>query len=358
MTIIQSKTTKEADILSEAVRVLRSGGIVIYPTETTYGVAVDVENSEAVQKLLDYKGKRDGKPISVAVTDKTMAQRYVSLNHTAEGVYERFLPGPVTVISTGNGVVAPGIASTDGKIGIRIPKHDLALALIAAFGHGISATGANASNKKRPYTIQDILDNTSQSQQALIDLVIDIGELPHNEPSTVIDTTVDDIQVLRQGAANFVSSETYVSHSEEETVNWFTQFVKRFRSYYTYTPVFFLFSGEMGAGKTHAIQGIAKGLGITESVSSPTYAIANEFEFENESMPGTFVHIDCWKLQHFHELTDIGLDDAITTNAVIALEWADRFHDDFKKYEAQAKIIRVHIKLGEAENDRLISYTV
>lgn len=355
MKIVDGIKAKEST-LAEAVAVLRSGGLVIYPTETTYGIAIDVENPVAVQKLLDYKGKRDGKAISVAVTNQDMAERYVNLNDTALKVYKTFLPGPVTVISTGTGATAPGVAAQDGKVGIRIPNHPLTLELIEAFGHGISATGANASNKKRPYTIQDILDNTTQAQQKLVDLIIDFGELPHNEPSTVIDTTVDDIKVLRQGPTNFKDTEIYTSSSEEETLKWFEQFVRRFRSYYTYTPVLFLFSGEMGAGKTHAIAGMAKGLGITESISSPTYAIANEFDFQNESIPGTFVHIDCWKLSHFEELVDIGLDAAIEEKSVVAIEWADRFQSNFEAYADKAKVIWIHITSTAIENERIITY--
>ncbi len=351
--------TREKDrAIQEAVAVLRSGGLVIYPTETTYGVAVDVENPRAVQKLLDYKGKRDGKAISVAVSDEAMASRYVTLNDTARQVYSTFLPGPVTVISTGTGIAAPGIASTDGKVGIRIPQFERALELISSFGGGISATGANASNKKRPYTVQDILDNTTQTQQDCIDLIIDVGELPHNEPSTVIDTTVDDIQVLRQGATFFSHSESIITQNEAETIEWFAQFVRRFRSSYTYTPVLFLFTGEMGAGKTHAIQGVAKGLGITDTVTSPTYALANEYEFSNESIPGVFVHMDCWKVGNWDELIDVGLDSYINENAVIAIEWAERFTKQFESYGSKAKLIWVSLETGVSETQRIITYSI
>lgn len=357
MKIVDAIKQKES-ALAEAVSVLRAGGIVVYPTETTYGIAVDVENSAAVQKLLDYKGKRDGKPISVAVADQSMAEQYVTLNPTAIGVYERFLPGPVTVISTGIGTVARGIASPEGKVGIRIPKHELALELISAFGHGITATGANASNKKRPYTIQDILDNTSESQQSLIDLVIDIGELPHNDPSTVIDTTIDDIVILRQGPTYFSHSESITTHSEAETIEWFSAFVSRFRSAYTYTPVLFLFTGEMGAGKTHAIQGVAKGLGISDTVTSPTYALANEYEYTNESRPGVFVHMDCWKVANWDELIDVGLDNYIQSDAVIAIEWAERFTKQFEAYGERAKLIWISLEPGVGETERVITYSL
>lgn len=357
MKILNLQEVSLAAAIEAAVFVLRAGGIVIYPTETTYGVAVDVENPAAVDKLLEYKGKRDGKPISVAVADIHMAERYVSLNATAERVYQTFLPGPVTVVSTGTGKTAVGIASTEGKVGIRIPKHDLALDLIRAYGSGISATGANASNQKRPYAIQDILDNISVKQKDLIDLILDIGELPHNEPSTVIDTTIDDIVVLRQGKELFRVDETVTTQSPEETMEVFHKFARRWRSYYTYTPVLFLFSGEMGAGKTHAIKGLASGLGIEENLTSPTYTLAQEYRFENESRPCQFVHIDCWRMRDFRELLDIGLENYIEENAVLAIEWSERFAN-FAKYAGRAKLITITIQSGLTESERIFKFSL
>ncbi len=340
------------DCIAQASEILRSGGIVIYPTETTYGVGVDVENPQAVKKLLTYKGKRDGKPISVAVANITMAEQYVSLNDTAKDVYHTFLPGPVTIVSTGRGTTAPGIASAQGKVGIRIPKHDLATALIKTFGSGITATGANASNKKRPYSIEDILENTSKKQHDLIDLILDSGELPHNEPSTVIDTTLDDVKILREGSISFHDGETITTQSEEETMEFFASVAKRFRSFYTYSPVLYLFSGEMGAGKTHAIKGLAKGLGITKMITSPTYSVAGEYTFENESTNATFVHIDCWRVQSYEELSDLGLSNYLQEHAVIAIEWSEKFRNEFEKLPC--KKIWIELNPTEKENERKI----
>lgn len=355
VTIVRSFSTPKDHVISRAVETLSSGGLVVYPTETTYGIGVDVENPEAVQRLLAYKGKRDNKPISVAVADQAMAQRYVVLNDTARKVYQTFLPGPVTVVSTGTGVAAAGIASAEGKVGIRIPKYDLALDLIRAFGRGITATSANASNKKRPYTVSDILDNISEKQKDLIDLIIDVGELPHNDPSTVIDTTLDDIVILRQGASAFKNHETHVSNSPEETIAIFEGIAKRFRSYYGYTPVLFTFEGEMGAGKTQAIKGLAKGLGIDEPVSSPTYVLAQEYTFLNEEQVVVFLHIDAWRLTDIKQLLEIGLTSVLEHNAVAAIEWSERFPDLTKYVPSSAKVVHIRIESGEKESQRRIA---
>jgi L-threonylcarbamoyladenylate synthase len=355
MRVLDVKTEGLQAAVDAAVFVLRAGGIVIYPTETTYGVGVDVENPQAVQKLLDYKGKRDGKPISVAVADQLMAQKYVELNARAKQAYETFLPGPVTVVSTGTGKVAAGIASPEGKVGIRIPNFELALQLTRAFGSGISATGANASNKKRPYTIQDIFDHISDKQKDLIDLVLDVGELPHNEPSTVIDTTLDDLVILRSGQTKLDANESHESHNVAETIALFESVARRFRSFYTYTPVIFALEGEMGAGKTHAVKGIAKGLGIGEPIISPTYTFANEYACTNEGHSGVFVHIDAWRMTSFAELMDIGLGDLLDKKAVIAIEWTEKFESNILELKSQAKIVLIRIENGKQEEERHIT---
>ncbi|MBP9700576.1 threonylcarbamoyl-AMP synthase [Candidatus Woesebacteria bacterium] len=354
MLVLSTQSCSTQEIITKTLEVLSNGGLVIYPTETTYGVGVDIENSEAVEKLFRYKGQRNQKPISVAVSSKEMATRYVSLNAEANRVYDTFLPGPVTVVSTGIKDLPDGVASTEGKVGIRIPNYELMLSLISQFGRGISATGANASNQKRPYTIQDVLDHTSKEQQSLIDLIIDAGTLPLNEPSTVIDTTLDDIVILRAGSTAFKKSETIVTTSPEETMEVFSQVAKRYRSYYGYTPVLFAFQGVMGAGKTHAIKGLAKGLGIDEMITSPTYTFAHEFSFINEGKTVQFAHIDAWRVQSFPELMAIGFEQYLQQNGVIALEWSERFYEELVKIQP-LQLISVQIESTLNENERRIT---
>ncbi len=353
---IQVTNQNQDEVIAQAISVLSSGGLVIYPTETTYGVGVDIENPEAVEKLFRYKGKRNQKPISVAVSSKEMARLYVSLNAEANRVYDTFLPGPVTVVSTGVQKLPRGVASSEGKVGIRIPDFPLILSLLSSFGRGISATGANASNQKRPYTIRDVLDHTTAEQQALIDLIIDAGTLPPNEPSTVIDTTLDDIVVLRAGSIAFSKSETLLTKSAEETMSVFAQVAKRYRSYYGYTPVLFAFQGEMGAGKTHAIKGLAKGLGIDDMITSPTYTFAHEFSFINEETTVLFAHIDAWRIQTVPELEEIGFQRYLQQNAVIALEWSERFSAELEKIQL-IQLITIHIESIEKENERRIIFS-
>jgi L-threonylcarbamoyladenylate synthase len=186
MRVIKLSEEGEKKIIDTAIATLKSGGLVVYPTETCYGIGADATNQEAVNKLLKYKSKRFGKAISVAVFDRNMAKEYVKLSKTAENIYENYLPGPITVVSRGKHRVAKGVESEEGTLGIRIPDYDLILKIVKKFGKPITATSANMSYRKTPYSIKDILENTSKRQQDLIDFIIDAGELPKNELSTVI----------------------------------------------------------------------------------------------------------------------------------------------------------------------------
>jgi L-threonylcarbamoyladenylate synthase len=164
MEIIKLNQNNIDELVSKAVETLRAGGLVVYPTETCYGLGADPENQKAINKLLSYKKRREGKPLSVLVDSQEMAEKYVDLNKSAKNFYSRFLPGPMTVVSKSKGMVAGGVESELGTLGIRISSCDLAMKMVREFGRGITATSANASYKKRPYSIDDLLEPLSEKQ--------------------------------------------------------------------------------------------------------------------------------------------------------------------------------------------------
>lgn len=331
-----------------SVKILSNGGLVIYPTETLYGIGADATNQEAINKLTTYKNRPFGKPYSIAVTDEAMASNYVELNKTAKNFYQKFLPGPLTVISNGKHIVAKGVESEDGTLGIRIPDYKLVTDIIKNFGKPITSTSANASYKKRPYKISDILDNISDKQKKLIDLIIDAGTLPPNEPSTVIDTTLDDTIVLRQGDIKFKDKNEIQSRNEESTKNLAKELWQKYEQYKNIRPIIFALQGEMGTGKTIFTKGLALAMGITELVTSPTFAIENEY--------GDLFHFDAWRLEKSEELRALGFEDLIKNKKVIAVEWADRVPDIIREFDDEAIIIWVKIEYGKGENDRVLSW--
>lgn len=342
----------DRNAISKAVAVLKNGGLVIYPTETLYGIGADATNPKAVKKLTEYKNRPFGKAYSIAVENQKMAEKYVELNITAKNLYREFLPGPLTIISKGIHKVAPGVESEDGTLGIRIPKYKLVIDIIEAFAKPITSTSANASYKKRPYTVSDILSNISDKQKSLIDLIIDAGELPQNDPSTVIDTTLDDPVVLRQGEIKLSDINEILSKDEEATQNLAKEIWQKYEKHEGRRAIIFALEGEMGAGKTQFTKGLAKAMGIEELVTSPTFALENEYQTGKEKL----YHFDAWRLENSDEMKTLGFPNLIKNKSVVSIEWAERVADVVREFDDEAIVIWVKIKFGKRINDRLISW--
>lgn len=340
---------------SEAASVLRRGGLVIYPTETLYGIGADATNQTAVDKLNVYKERPTGKPYSIAVADQNMAEKFVVLNQTAKDLYKKFLPGPVTVISTGKHKMASGVESETGTLGVRITDYPLVTEIVKKLGKPITATSANPSYKKRPYKVSDIVPYLSARQKGLIDLIIDAGSLPMREPSTVIDTTADDPVVLRQGEIRLKDKVEILSRSEENTQNIAKELYQKYEKYLGKRPVLFALEGEMGAGKTQFAKGLGRAMEIADEILSPTFNLV--LSYRSKGNVNKLTHIDAWRLQNSSQLDELGFTKIIEEkNMVIAIEWADRVIGAIKKYRSEAVIIWVKIKYGTKENERLITW--
>jgi L-threonylcarbamoyladenylate synthase len=348
MQVINLKTTPEHKVISQTIKVLRRGGLIIYPTETVYGIGADATNFEAVKKLSEYKSRPFGKPYSVAVADQKMAEKYVELNKTAKKLYRQFLPGPLTVISKGKHLVAMGVESETGTLGIRMSSYPLVTKIVKSLGRPITATSANQAWGKRPYQISDILFNISDRKKRLIDLIFDAGELPRNEPSTVIDTTLDDQIVLRQGDIKLKDKNQILSRSPENTQNLAKELWQKYEQFAGKRAIVFALEGQLGAGKTEFTKGLARAMGIKKEITSPTFNLINNYE--------NLFHIDAWRMESDSELEDLGFAKNISDKSVIALEWADRVADVIRRYNKEAVIIWIKIKYGKAENDRLVSW--
>jgi len=339
-------------VIEQAVAVLRAGGLIIFPTETTYGAGVDATNPKAVAKLLAYKSRREGKPLSIAVTDLAMAQRYVEVNAAAVQVYERFLPGPVTVVSRGLGVVAPGVESEFGTLGVRIPDYDLVTQIVAALGHPITATSANGSDGKRPYQIVDIFDGLSPTQKNLLDLVLDAGELPHNPPSTVIDTTTSTPVTFRQGQIQVTAAGTATSYeldstSEAETQAIAGKLLLKHWNTIKKTGLVVSLDGSLGVGKTIFAKGAANFLLIDEPITSPTYTYIEEYKFNRHGAQGMFYHLDLWKVSGPVELERLEIEKLLQPGSVVLIEWYSQVATWLEPLITAHKIPTIQIAISE-----------
>jgi len=361
MNILKLTSKNKAEIITQAIKILKAGGLIIYPTETCYGAGVDATNSQAVSKLLNYKTFRQGKPLSIAVADQKMAAKYVHLNQTAKNLYQKFLPGPLTIISKSKHKTAPSIESNTNTIGIRIPHYPLIINLLKQFKKPITATSANVSYKKQPYSIKDILNNTSQKQQKLINLIIDAGTLPKRPPSTIVDTTLDDPLILRQGdtpvidtpmidtpGCNLIAPRGVIQHltkSPQQTIDLAQTLMLKYWNSLQKQPLIFLLIGNLGTGKTQFAKGIGKFLQIKQNINSPTYTISKEYNYNRHKIKGKFIHLDTWRLQNIQEFHQLDLVKELKPKNIIAVEWADRTAKPLLDLAKKSKSKLITIKL-------------
>lgn len=316
MTVVKSDNP---ELIDKVIDVLKSGGLIIFPTETSYGVGVDATNPEAVSKLLLYKKRPEGKAISIAVANQQIAKQYVEINANAQNFYNNFLPGPVTIISKSHHKVDSRLESETGTLGIRIPNYRLMLNILEKFNKPITATSANISGGKTPYTTEDILENIPERNKNLIDLIIDAGELPKNPPSTVIDTTSNNLTIIRSGRVDPLKTtllENVSTQNEEETISIGKDLINKF--YNKELPLLILLSGELGAGKTHLTKGIGQELNINYVIKSPTYNYVNEYKINDSTK---LFHMDAWKIQSKEDLNSLGFYDWFKKGNVIVIEW-------------------------------------
>jgi L-threonylcarbamoyladenylate synthase len=186
------------DAVRRAAHALASGGVVLYPTDTLYGLGADAFSDKAVAKVYAIKGRDEKKPIHCIVPDIETAEAYAEVNELARKLAEKFLPGPLTLVLKKRTNIDSGIAKNIGTIGLRIPQNNFCIELAKAFGP-YTTTSANVAGGSDQRNVADILSQLG-AHASLIDLVIDVGELPEREPSTVVDLSSGQLKVLREGA--------------------------------------------------------------------------------------------------------------------------------------------------------------
>jgi len=344
--------------LSIAIEILENGGLVIFPTETCYGIAVDATNEKAVTKLLEYKGDRH-RQVSIAVANKNMASKYVTLNDMAKNIYQEFLPGPITVISNSLHKVDSRLESDTGTLGIRIPDFDFTLDLISLFNKPITATSANTSGKKEPYSFKDWAKYTTTNKQDLVDLFLDAGHLKERPTSTVVDTTLNDPEVLRQGEITLPSSSPQLnSYSTDDTIKAGEAITSKHLNLLKKYPLIFALQGDLGSGKTQFSKGIAKALKIKDNITSPTYTLMKEYKYESGKYKGVFYHLDTWRLSDIKELeTTLGLSSLLKEGNIICLEWAGKAKTYLDSYKENFPIIYINFE-DESNSTRRITYSL
>ncbi len=175
---------------------IRSGGVLLYPTDTVYGLGCDAFNGAAIQRVFEIKGRPDDKPVLLLVHDRAMIDTLVAeFPPIATKLAEKFWPGPLTIIFRSKPDVHQLLTGGAGKVGVRIPDNDFCRRLLEETGLPIVSTSANISGTEGP---QDIARLRSLFADQ-VDLVVDGGVPASNMPSTVVDVSDGALRIVREG---------------------------------------------------------------------------------------------------------------------------------------------------------------
>jgi len=184
--------------IREAATRLRSGGLVGLPTETVYGLAADATNAEAVTSIFALKGRPASNPLIVHAADADSARRQArDWPEVAGRLAARFWPGPLTLVVEHTGELAPAVVAGGSTVGLRVPAHPVALALLRETGIPVAAPSANRSESVSPTTAAHVVESLGPCADDL--LVLDGGPCGVGIESTVVDVTGDAPVVLRPG---------------------------------------------------------------------------------------------------------------------------------------------------------------
>jgi L-threonylcarbamoyladenylate synthase len=185
--------TATLENVKEAARVVEKGGLVVYPTETVYGLGCDPFNVSAVKRLIKAKGARD-KPLPILAHSVHDVNRVAELTAKGEELARKFWPGPLTLILPRRGL--PDIVTLgSAAVGVRIPKNSVALKLLEFSGGLLVGTSANKTGALPSSTALEAYEQLKDE----VDVVLDGGVVEFGVSSTVLDLTCKDPKIIRRG---------------------------------------------------------------------------------------------------------------------------------------------------------------
>jgi len=187
----------QSRLISQVCEHLRKGGVIAYPTDTTYGLGCDIFEKRGIRSIYKIKQRDERKPFSFICADLADVSRYAQVSNFAFKIMKRHLPGPYTFVLEATRVVPANLVTRQKTVGIRIPDEPIALAIVRELGHPLVTTSVNVSGED---PLHDPLDIHEQMGHSL-DVVID-GGIRLGDPSTVISLLDDRIEVLREGSGD------------------------------------------------------------------------------------------------------------------------------------------------------------
>jgi L-threonylcarbamoyladenylate synthase len=207
--LVVDPLTVDPDSILAAARILHAGGLVAFPTETVYGLGAWLEDEKAIQRIFEVKGRSRHNPLIVHALETSSARSLVRhWNERAELLARAFWPGPLTLVLPRSTLVRDVVSAGQGTVGVRVPDHPVALALLRAVGP-IAAPSANRSTRISPTRAEHVLKDLD----GRIEMVLDAGPTRVGIESTVLDLTADPARILRPGAITRTQIENVLGES-------------------------------------------------------------------------------------------------------------------------------------------------
>lgn len=198
MQILRISKENWDEVMAQAVEVLHAGGVVMHPTDTCYGLAADIFNMNALEKLYAIKKMEKSKPVSIMVDSVDRAQEYGDFSNLALKLAREFLPGPLTCIIKRSELLPKYLNEGFLSVGIRCPNNELSLAMLKGFEGPLTTTSANISGSQDVKSVEDYLSQ-AQGLKLMPDLIIHEEDYLVKNASTIIDFTGTQPSVIRKG---------------------------------------------------------------------------------------------------------------------------------------------------------------
>ncbi|SDP14021.1 L-threonylcarbamoyladenylate synthase [Desulforhopalus singaporensis] len=195
MLLAINPTNPQQRLIEQAVKFLKNGGVICYPTDTGYGIGCDLFNQKAIKQVIQLKKRPNNKPFSFMCSDLKDISRFAHVSNTAYRLLKKNLPGPYTFVLPGTKLVPKTMATKQKTVGIRVPAHPVSRLLLETLGNPIINTSVQLED------VNTVLSDPYEIEQYLgkrIDLIIDAGPV-FPDPSSVIDLTSDYPEILREG---------------------------------------------------------------------------------------------------------------------------------------------------------------
>ncbi len=186
--------TPQPRALQQVAQVIERGGVVAYPTDTTYGIGCDIRNPKAIERIYRLKNKNKKDTLSFVCADLSHLADYAVVSNTGFRLMKRLLPGPYTFVLKATKLPPRVLQTRQKTVGIRVPDHAVPRALVDLLGHPIVSTTANISGEMAIADPHEIAERLGHD----LDLVIDVGPIV-GELSTVVEIADDGVTILREG---------------------------------------------------------------------------------------------------------------------------------------------------------------